>query len=392
MLNFKLALKNIIGAGTRTWLNAIVLSIVFVSMIALNGIIEGMNNSTTNNMKNTIYGGGQFWHKNYDPYDPLTIESSHDRPAPQLQTIIKKGLAEPILIIQGALYPHGRIKNILVKGIDPEQKILDLPVEKLSTNSEYIPAAIGTRMAKKSHLEKNDIVTVRWRDQNGTFDAADVKIVQIMNTMVPTVDNGQIWVPYERMQEMMGTTNQATIIVVKQEFIPGLRQAGVWKFRSLEYLLRDIEKLKSVQFVSYAFMYLLLLFMALLAVFDTQVLSIFHRRKENGTLVALGMDKKQVVSLFTLEGSMYGILSLIIGAIYATPLLIWTARNGIKLPEETGDFGMAISTTLYPIYDWKIIVVSSLVMLISVSVVSYFPARRISDLEPRDVLAGRDNV
>ena len=107
-------------------------------------------------------------------------------------------------------------------------------------------------------------------------------------------------------------------------------------------------------------------------------------------MLALGMERKKVISLFTLEGSMYGILSLIMGAIYATPLLIWTARNGIKMPEETGDFGLAISTTLYPIYGWKIIVASSLVMLISVTIVSYFPARRITEIEPKDVLAGRE--
>ena len=90
MLKIKLAFKNILGAGLRTWLNAIVLSIVFVAIIFMNGIIQGMNNSATKNMKETIYGGGQYWHENYDPYDPLTIEESHSRPAQELQKIIEK--------------------------------------------------------------------------------------------------------------------------------------------------------------------------------------------------------------------------------------------------------------------------------------------------------------
>src|SRR6056297_979350 len=201
MINFKLALKNIIGAGLRTWLNAFVLSIVFVSMIGLNGIIVGMNHSTINNMKNAIYGGGQYWHRKYDPYDPLTIENSNARPAPKLQELIDRKVAEPILIIQGALYPQGRIKNVLLKGIDPQQSILDLPANKLLKTSEYTPAMIGTRMAENSKLHKNDIVTVRWRDKDGTFDAVDVKIVHIMNTLVSSIDNGQIWVPYGKLQE-----------------------------------------------------------------------------------------------------------------------------------------------------------------------------------------------
>ena len=46
----------------------------------------------------------------------------------------------------------------------------------------------------------------------------------------------------------------------------------------------------------------------MLAIFDTQVLSIFRRQKEIGTYVALGMTRKQVVALFTVEGAMHSVL------------------------------------------------------------------------------------
>jgi len=390
MVNLKLSFRNIFGAGIRTWLNAFVLSIVFVAMISLNGIIVGMNRSTINNMKNSIYGGGQYWHHNYDPYDPSTIEKSHAQTAGEIKTLIDEGKAEPIMITQGALYPQGRIKNILIKGIDPEQNILNLPTDRLLVKTDTIPAVIGTRMAESSQLKKDDIVTLRWRDKDGTFDAADIKIVHIMNTLVPAVDDGQIWISYQKLQEMMGTHEHATMVVIQQDFEPPFQSAGVWELKSLTYLLRDIEEIKKIQILSYAFMYLLLLFMALLAVFDTQVISIFRRKREIGMLMALGMERKNVIKLFALEGALHGVLSLIMGALYATPFLIWSAKNGIKMPESAGDFGMAISTSLYPIYGWKIIVGSALLMLVSVSIVSYFPSRRITNIVPQKVLAGRE--
>jgi len=64
--------------------------------------------------------------------------------------------------------------------------------------------------------------------------------------------------------------------------------------------------------------------MALLAVFDTQVLAIFRRRKEMGTLMALGMTRWDIISLFTLEGSLLGILA------FCSRIIIWTAPNGIS--------------------------------------------------------------
>jgi len=389
MVSLKLSLRNILGAGLRTWLNAFVLSIVFVAMIGLNGIIVGMNRSTTNNMKNALYGGGQYWHQNYDPFDPSTIEQSHAQLPEEMEILIDEGRASPLMITQGALYPQGRIKNILIKGIDPDQTILNLPSERLQVKTDYIPALIGTRMAESSQLKEDDTVTLRWRDKDGTFDAADIKIVHIMNTLVPVVDKGQIWIPFQKLQEMMGTDQHATMVVIQQEMQPPLQRAGVWEFKSLTYLLRDMEAMKQIQIFSYAFMYLLLLFMALLAVFDTQVISIFRRKREIGMLMALGMERKNVIKLFTLEGALHGVISLIMGALYATPFLIWSAKSGIKLPESAGDFGMAISTTLYPIYGWKIILGSALLMLVSVTVVSYFPSRRISNIVPQKVLAGR---
>ncbi len=47
-------------------------------------------------------------------------------------------------------------------------------------------------------------------------------------------------------------------------------------------------------------MYVLLMGM-LLAIFDTQVLAAFRRRREMGTLMALGMLRSQIIGLFTLE-------------------------------------------------------------------------------------------
>ena len=67
----------------------------------------------------------------------------------------------------------------------------------------------------------------------------------------------------------------------------------------------------------------IILMLAMLAIFDTQVLSIFRRQKEIGTYIALGMTRKQVVTLFTMEGAMHAVLAAVIGAIYGVPLLAY---------------------------------------------------------------------
>jgi len=77
MLALKLAYRNLIGAGLRTWLNVFILSISFVIIIFHKGILDGWNKQARTDLINWEYGGGQYWQSNYDPYDPFTLSDSH---------------------------------------------------------------------------------------------------------------------------------------------------------------------------------------------------------------------------------------------------------------------------------------------------------------------------
>ena len=391
MLIPKLAYRNIAGAGVRTWLNVVVLSIAFVTIIWVQGLIEGMGKFAMDDMKDKEMGGGQFWHRIYDPYDPLTMEDAHGRPSPQLAELVASGQAEPILITTGAIFPDGRVQNLLIKGINPKQEIINLPTSVLEKSDPgTIPALIGTRMAKQTGLKKGDYVTMRWRDIHGTFDAMDIQIVEIMNVNVPSVDNGQVWIPIDNLRKMLQSSpDEATLFVLAKDMAAIPSESGDWIYRNLDYLLQDILEIIEMKSASTNILYALLLGMALLAIFDTQVLAIFRRRREMGTLMALGMTRGRIISLFTLEGALHAILALVVGAVYGVPLLILTAKKGIPLPEAMGDFGIALSSTLYPSYGAKLVVGTVLLILITVTIVSMIPTRKLVRLKPTDALRGK---
>ena len=390
MLTLKLAFRNIIGAGLRTWLNVFVLSLAFVLIIWMQGLIQGMSRQIMNDTIDSEFGGGQFRHQAYDPYDPLTIEDSHAPLSNRLNDIISEGQATPILITSGAIFPEGRVQSALLKGIDPGQQIIAIPAGDLeSDNPDAIPALIGSRMAKQTNLRMGDYVTVRWRDVNGTFDAADVRIVKIMSTSNPQIDNNQIWISLETLCEMLQAPGEATLVILRKNIESVPTGDATWIHRDLDYLLKDIRDMIKAKSVGSSIFYLLLLSMALLAIFDTQVLAIFRRRKEMGTLMALGMDRINVISLFTLEGALHGIMALFVGAVYGIPLLALTAAKGIPVPDVMDDFGMAMSSTLYPSYGLKLVIATTLLVLITVTFVSFLPTRKISKLKPTDALRGK---
>ncbi len=388
MLAIKLAYRNLAGAPLRTLLNVIVLSMAFVVIIWNKGILEGWNQQAQRDTIDWQIGGGQYWHENYDPYDSFTIEDSHAPLSDAVQQSIGKGELTPILISQASIYPEGRVQSVLLKGIDPEQRLLKLPSEKLKNSGDDIPAMIGDSMAENNNLKVGNFLTVRWRDVNGTFDATEVKIIHIFKTNVGILDLGTIWLPIEEHRKMTQMIGEATILTTSKDTgymgtLPG------WDFKDHHYLLTEIREMIEMKSIGGSIMFVVLMSLAMLAIFDTQVLSIFRRQKEIGTHIALGMTQKQVVTLFTVEGAMHSVLAAIVGAIYGIPLLALQAVKGWKMPEGTDDFGLTIAETIYPTYSLALIVGTTLVVLITTTIVSYLPARRISKMNPTDAIRGK---
>ena len=82
-----------------------------------------------------------------------------------------------------------------------------------------------------------------------------------------------------------------------------------WIHRDENYLIRDIEAAIEADEPANRIMFAILLSLSAMGIFNAQVLSIFKRGKEIGTLMALGMTRSKVVGLFTLEGGINAVLA-----------------------------------------------------------------------------------
>jgi ABC-type lipoprotein release transport system permease subunit len=387
-LAIKLAYRNLIGAGLRTWLNVIVLSFSFVLIIAAKGILVGWDRQAKNDMTAWEIGGGQYWNKNYDPYDPFTLNDAHTAIPREFSDEISNSEMVPVLITQGTIYPQGRMQSILIKGIDPHQSLLELPAHKLDTAAGAIPAIIGSNMARVNHLNTGDYITIRWRDVNGTFDAAEICITGIFVTNVPTVDVGQVWIALDKLQSMLLMPGEATVLTFGNSE-KTLQNVENWKLMPYSSLVKEIDDMIRTKSVGQSVFYSILLLLALLAIFDTQVLSIFRRQKEIGTYIALGYTRREVVGLFTIEGAMHAVLAAVAGAIYGIPFLAWFADKGISLGSTSSNYGIAIADTMYPVYSATLVTGTIIVVLLATTIVSYWPSRRIAKMNPTEALRGK---
>jgi putative ABC transport system permease protein len=384
----KLAYRNLMGAGLRTWLNVIVLSFSFVVIIWLKGVMVGWDHQAKTDMTNWEIGGGQYWHENYDPYDPFSLTDSHGPVPQEFHQEIRRGDMEPVLVVQGTIYPQGRMQTISIKGINPSQKIFLLPTHKLDTVTDAVPAVIGAAMARNLKLGKGDVVTLRWRDKQGIFDATEILITEVFSSNVPSVEAAQIYIPIETLRDMTSMKDEATILTFRDAEKQRTAVEG-WILKPKEELTASVDEMIKTKAVGQSVFYFILLLLAMLAIFDTQVLSIFRRQKEIGTYIALGYTRREVVGLFTLEGAMHSILAALAAAAYGLPFLVWQAKVGWTIPMDASEFGMAMAQTLYPVYSAGLIISTVLLVVVVTTIVSYWPSRKIAKMNPTEALRGR---
>ena len=380
---FRLAYRNLVGAGLRTWLNVGVLSFSFVVILFYNGLIDGWNKQARRDTIAWEYGNGQLLHNDFDPLDPFSILDGHG----SIASLQSEHLT-PVLMRQASIYPDERMMSVLLKGIDPKQDILEIPASVLDTTTDAVPVMIGSIMSRNSGMEVGDRTILRWRDADGSFDATEVVVVKVFSTTVPTVDAAQVYIDINRLWEMTQLKDHASFLIAGNRF--EYHEIEGWRFKTQDDLLATLDLMIDTKKSSGSILYLLLMAIALLAIFDTQVLSIFRRQKEIGTYIALGMTRGQVVRLFTIEGSMYSVLAVIVGIIWGFPLLYVLSKNGIPYPvEQVEDFGIAISDTMYPVFSAGLILGTVLLVIVSATIVSYLPARKISRMNVVDAIKGK---
>ena len=391
---FKIAIKNLLGAKLRTWLNVFVTALSFFMIILFSAMYDGMREHAKQVTIDTEIAGGAYWHPEYDPMDPMTFEDAHSIIPRDIKLLVDQKKAVPVLVSQASIYPNGRIMPVIMKGISPEQNIVNMPTDALSGHEEIaIPVLIGKGMASDTKLEVGDVFTIRWLDADRTYDADEGTVVHIMDTENFKLDMGHIWIPLKKAQTMRAMEEEATYVTY-DEGLSIVENRDDWIPRDVKYLIRDMEALIKADEPNAAIMYIILLCFAAMGIFNAQVLSIFRRGREIGTLMALGMTRTRVVGLFTLEGGLNAFLAAIMTVILFGPLLWYFGNNGIWLGVDYSDgaMGIIVEKYLIPVYSVGLVVTTTIVVSIIVLIVSYMPSRRIARMKPTDALRGKVTV
>ncbi|MCU0244178.1 MAG: hypothetical protein MUE80_05455 [Acidobacteria bacterium] len=363
MTVLKLAVKNLLGAGLRTWLNVFVLSLSFVLIIFTQGLLEGMNKQAEEAMIAAEVAGGHVQHPAYDPYDPLSLTDAHGPVPAPLAAMAAAGKAAPVLVIQGTIYPGGRLFTVRVKGIEPGQTVVDMPTAPLAAPAagDEVPVLVGERMARMAGLKQGDT----FRRDHEDLGPVDRPGPHLGAARAAARDDGpgrgsHLRRPGPGRRPARGRSRSRRLGLSRPGRLP-VRPPGHGRIQDR----RQLHPLRHLPGPGHA----------------------GHLRHPGP--VHLPPPPRDGLGLFTLEGALNGVLAALVAAVYGIPLLSWMARTGWALPGDTDSYGFAIGERLFPSYGAGLVAGTTLIVLLTTAVVSFLPTRRIAKLKPTDALRGR---
>ena len=383
----KIAWKNFYRQGVRAFLNVFVTAFTMIALIFMLSLLNGFQAQATRNMVTTDMAGGQYRVPDFDILTPTEWEDRTFVVPAVLRELPSSDKAE-VLVQQGLLFPNRRIYPVQLRGIEMTQTLLDLPLSKLKSYSPHIddviPVIVGTRMAKKAHLTKGISLVLKWRDINNVVDARNILVVDIVDFKNPRVDEGVVWVRLDHLSTMTFRYGEVSWVAVKNYL--GLVD-GV-EFHTLEMLIADLLALLKQDRRNSRILWAILMFLAAISVFNTQILNIFKRQKEIGTLMAFGMDANTIIRIFVIEGSMAAFGAVILGLFLGVPFFRWFQSIGLDV-SHLSDSTIPVSDRIFlDIYYPE--VMSSVILVVLIMIfVSWWPVRKISKLDPTLALRGR---
>lgn len=400
---FSIAYRNLARNGRRTALTGLAVALGLVVVFAMSSMINGMVKSMVDDGIRMTTGHLQVRNSSYE-VDKASLLSENLLRDGEAWAALAEALPEvqsaaPVLWSGGLLSTAQESTGIQILGIDTEDAF-HAPIRDGIVAGEFLQneargeILVGKMLADQMGIRVGQRVSLAASNANGEAQDGTFTVVGLVDTGYPSVDQHRVILPLAQAQSFSGVGDRfsSLILVLRDENAatataaalagPG-RQFFTW--RELNSLILDtVENAMIFYYVLYAIVFLAVAVL----IANTLLMSVFSRAREIGILASLGMNERQIMLLFVIEGVLIGLLGLVMGWVLGLSLVAYMTYVGISFPPETAAMveGFVMGTTIYGGFAFGEFGILSLMLLAIVALVSLYPAWLAARMEPVEAL------
>jgi putative ABC transport system permease protein len=259
---------------------------------------------------------------------------------------------------------------------------------------------LGRGVANLLELEAGDRVVVQTRTSMGAINALDVPIAGVVSVGNPAIDWIGVFVPRALTQDLIRNGERISHLAVRlprrelaDAFAPRLReQAGeVASVVSWRDETRDLLALQQVRQRALDFLVVILLLMSAATIANTILMAAYERVREIGTMRAMGMTGRAVLTLFVIEGALIGLAGGGVGALLGGLMARHWSIHGIDLSAELENQGgnLPMSAILYLEFSPSMIGGAVVFSVVTAMLASVYPAWVAARMAPAEAVRAR---
>jgi putative ABC transport system permease protein len=397
-----LAARNVARNRRRSLVTLAAVLLGVTAVLVLRGFIDGFIRLMVDDIVQGKTGALQVHTAGYmDSSDALLLEPS----IPYDEALLSRIRAVPgVTGVTGRIQFSGLVSNgvsqtmFVGRALDPvtEKQAVPragfdvLPGGRALAEGDHAHAILGNELAQSfGGVER---VTLASSSPKGRANSLDVSVEGLSVSSLPFENKRVVAVPLKLAQELLGMEGRVTELAVAVDDLRNLeriaaelrRELGpeyeVHTWQELQPFVRDI--ISRQRFVM-GLISLILFVIIITGIINTMLMSVFERVREIGTMLAVGMRRRQVLAMFLVEATLLGVLGGVGGVLLGSTIVRAMAARGIPMSAMLSN---GSSSVLRPELSPSFILLTLGVAVVGALVASAWPAWRASRLDPVEAL------
>lgn len=402
---FKLAFRNIFRNRLRTALTLAAIVSGVAAIIVSGGFVEDVFVQLRESTIHSRLGHAQIYRAGYLEYGQREpTRYLIDEPQPLVDQVAAIPHVQDVMtrVNFSGLANNGRADlPIIGEGVETDKEA------RLGTAMSFIAGhtlqdddpfgvIVGEGVAAALQLESGSPLNLTVNTPEGALNTLEFTVVGVFRSFSKDYDDRAVRIAQGAAQELLYTPAVHSVVVALDD--TAHTDAAVTQLRNrlgpLGYEVRSWQELadfynKTVALYKRQFgaLQLIILVMLVLSVASTVNMVVYERTGEFGTLLALGLKRRQLFRLVMLENTLLGLVGGALGVVAGLLLAATISAIGLPMPPPPGS--NAAYTASIRIVPWTL-VLAALTGAIAATLAALLPGRRAARLAVVDAL--RHNI
>lgn len=314
----------------------------------------------------------------------------------------------PRVQVQATLGSPRKAEPVILVGMDKSTDHAGFALARAIGQGAYLTherdMLIGRKLAERLDVRVGEKVVATVQNASGDLAFDAFRIAGLFDTGSHSEDAAIAFVHLDSAQRLLGLRpNQVTQVLLHQDAHARVRpveaaEAAAFEVsrhlpigagleaKSWPQLMPDTAKFARLVRQGLALVLYVVLAMVAVTVGNSLLMSVLERRREFGTLLAIGAKDVAVVRMVLTEGLLLAILGIAGGGALGVGAVAVVSATGIDLAVRGAEATAGTSQVVHPILSLPMLLWPSLLLLVVVLMASAYPAARAVRLDPVQAL------